>query len=34
VSDPPDAHRRQPRYTREEIAALTEALRDTPPAER
>jgi hypothetical protein len=34
VSDPPDAHRRQPRYTREQIAALTEALRDTPPAER
>jgi len=32
--DPPGANRRQLSYSREEVAALSEALRKVPPAER
>ena len=32
--DPPGTNRRQLSCSREEIAALSEALRDVPPAER
>ena len=32
--DPPGTNRRQLSYSREEIAALSETLRNVPPAER
>jgi hypothetical protein len=34
VSDPPTPRRRHTPYTREEIEAFTETLRDVPPRER
>jgi hypothetical protein len=34
VNDPPGDRRRSPSYSREEIAALTETLREVPPGKR
>jgi hypothetical protein len=34
VNDPPGTRRRSPSYSREEIDALVETLRDVPPADR
>lgn len=34
VNDPPTDRRRHTRYTREEIEAFAETLRDVPPLER
>ena len=34
ANDPADTERRRARYSREEIARLTERLRDVPPAQR
>jgi uncharacterized protein len=34
VNDPPGTRRREPSYSREEILALSERLRDVPPSKR